>query len=81
MRRPFRIPFIALAAIAWALPVSVRAAGEPQVLYVSPVGNDAWSGKLASANAAKSDGPLASLAGARSAIRRLKAAGPALRTG
>ncbi len=44
-------------------------------LYVSPSGNDAWSGKLAAANAAKSDGPLGSLAGARAAIRRLKVDG------
>jgi len=45
-------------------------------LYVAPKGNDAWSGKLAQPNAAKTDGPLASLQGARDAIRRLKAAGP-----
>jgi len=48
----------------------------PLVLTVSPTGNDAWSGKLAAPNAAKTDGPLASLAGARDAIRKLKAAGP-----
>jgi hypothetical protein len=41
-------------------------------LHVAPNGNNAWSGKLADANADGSDGPLANLAGARNAIRRLK---------
>jgi hypothetical protein len=41
-------------------------------LYVSPDGSDSWSGKLDRANAARTDGPHASLAGARDAIRRLK---------
>jgi hypothetical protein len=41
-------------------------------LYVSPDGNDSWSGKSDQPNAARTDGPLASLAGARDAIRRLK---------
>ncbi|HCO94227.1 MAG TPA: hypothetical protein DIU00_09795, partial [Phycisphaerales bacterium] len=41
-------------------------------LYVSPDGSDSWSGKLARPNSARTDGPLASLAGARDAIRRLK---------
>jgi hypothetical protein len=45
-------------------------------LYVSTDGNDRWSGRMAQANAERSDGPLASLAGARDAIRRLKSQGP-----
>ena len=45
-------------------------------LFVSPQGQDGWSGKLAAPNAERTDGPLASLAGARDAIRRRKAAGP-----
>ena len=44
--------------------------------YVAPDGNDAWSGKLAKADRDRSDGPLASLQGARDAVRRLKTAGP-----
>ena len=44
-------------------------------LHVSPQGNDAWSGKLPLPNATKTDGPLASLVGARDAIRRLRAQG------
>ena len=42
----------------------------------APDGNDAWSGKLRGRNAAGNDGPLATLAGARDALRRLKAHGP-----
>ena len=51
------------------------AAGRPAeaaTLHVAPSGNDAWSGRLAEANADKTDGPLATLAGAREAIRKLK---------
>ena len=38
-------------------------------LYVALDGNDAWSGRLAKPNADKSDGPLASLDGARIKVR------------
>src|SRR5258707_10671824 len=44
-------------------------------LYVSTAGKDSWSGLLASANGAGTDGPKASLYGARDAIRKLKTAG------
>ncbi len=44
-------------------------------LYVAADGNDAWSGSEAVPNAERSDGPLATLAGARDAIRRLRQAG------
>ena len=40
-------------------------------LHVSPQGNDTWSGKLPHANAGKTDGPLATPAGARDAARKL----------
>ena len=45
-------------------------------LYVATNGNDAWSGALAEPNAAGTDGPLATLAGARDRLRALKAEGP-----
>jgi hypothetical protein len=45
-------------------------------LYVSRQGNDQWSGKLTQPNAGRTDGPLASLTGARDAIRKIKAQGP-----
>ncbi|MEI8139936.1 MAG: right-handed parallel beta-helix repeat-containing protein [bacterium] len=41
-------------------------------LFVSPLGNDRWFGTLVVPSADGSDGPLATLAGARDAIRRLK---------
>jgi len=44
--------------------------------FVSPQGNDTWSGRLAEPNTARSDGPLATFAGARTAVRKLKQAGP-----
>ncbi|HJM62392.1 MAG: right-handed parallel beta-helix repeat-containing protein [Roseibacillus sp.] len=45
-------------------------------IHVSPHGDDKWSGRIAEPNAAKTDGPLASLVGARDAIRTLKATSP-----
>ena len=44
--------------------------------YVSTDGKDIWSGTLSSPSPDGTDGPLASLAGARDAIRKLKAASP-----
>lgn len=45
-------------------------------LYVSPQGNDNWSGKLKSPNQTKTDGPLATIAKARDAIRMIKSQSP-----
>ena len=44
-------------------------------LYVAPSGHDDWSGSLPAPNRDLTDGPLASLAGARDALRRLKDGG------
>jgi len=41
--------------------------------YVAPDGNDSWSGSLARPNADKTDGPVATLARARDAIRWIRA--------
>lgn len=47
------------------------------VIYVSPSGNDTWSGRLANPNVDRTDGPLASLEKARDVIRTIKKdAGP-----
>ena len=54
--------------------VWIQAAGAMN-LYVSPDGNDNFSGKFLRPNSERTDGPLASLAGARDAIRRLKSQG------
>lgn len=45
-------------------------------LYVSPAGQDGWSGKLAAANEAGTDGPFLTLERACIALRELVAAGP-----
>ncbi|HID23277.1 MAG TPA: hypothetical protein EYP14_12860, partial [Planctomycetaceae bacterium] len=72
--RSFAGTLTAVAALTTVFATNAWPAGttQPIVLYVAPGGNDAWSGRLAEPNAARTDGPLASLAGARDAIRRLK---------
>lgn len=56
-----------LAALFGARPAA--AAGQ---FYVSTEGNDTWSGALAAPNAARTDGPFATLERARDAVRELK---------
>jgi hypothetical protein len=51
------------------------AGSESADFYVALNGNDAWSGKLAAPNPAGTDGPFASLARARNAVRALKSVG------
>ncbi len=46
-----------------------------QDLFISPSGDDAWSGRLAEPNADGTDGPLATLARARNLIRARKGLG------
>ncbi|MFV1968942.1 MAG: right-handed parallel beta-helix repeat-containing protein, partial [Pirellulaceae bacterium] len=62
---------LVLVAVLW-IPRRCAAA----TLFVAPDGTDTWSGTLPRPNDARTDGPLASLAGARDAVRKLKAAGP-----
>ena len=74
--RPFS--FAALAAVALTVvsrAPAESARGKMMVLTVAPNGNDAWSGTRATPNRARTDGPLATLEGARDAIRKLKQAG------
>lgn len=56
--------------LACAAQPAARAA--TNVFYVAANGNDAWTGLRADPNGLGTDGPLASLAGARDAIRRLR---------
>jgi hypothetical protein len=49
---------------------------QAMTLYVAPRGNDKWSGQVAKPNSERTDGPLASLAGARDRIRQLTADKP-----
>jgi len=65
---------LATLALLFGL-VAAAAAAEPRKLFVSPQGNDRWSGVLATPNAAGTDGPLATLVGAREAIRAMKKQG------
>ena len=62
-----------IAGVLWGMTTTPLAAA---TLYVAPDGNDAWSGKLQHTNAQRTDGPLATLMGARNAVRRAKARGP-----
>ncbi|WP_052200324.1 right-handed parallel beta-helix repeat-containing protein [Terriglobus sp. TAA 43] len=59
--------------VAWFLIVVCAGICSAQdVFYVSPSGNDAWSGKVATANATGSDGPLHTLEAARDHVRQLR---------
>jgi hypothetical protein len=66
-----RLQVLALAASVFSIPV-ISAQAEGTVYYVSPAGNDAWSGELAAPNDARTDGPFASIVRARDAIRQLR---------
>jgi hypothetical protein len=44
--------------------------------YVATDGNDSWSGRIAQANAEKTDGPVATIGRAQQLVRELKAKEP-----
>lgn len=69
MRRSLANALLALAMTA------ALASAEDVVLHVAPDGRDDWSGRVARTAADGSDGPLATLVGARDAIRSLKEGG------
>ena len=48
----------------------------PADVYVAPDGNDSWSGTFAEPDLDEGDGPFATLARARDAVRALKVAQP-----
>ncbi len=55
----------------------VQPTGEPEAtFFVSKDGDDAWSGILATPNAEKTDGPFATLARAKDAVRAMKTKQP-----
>src|SRR5438309_5729583 len=71
-----------VGATASVKPASSTGAGSEsgqRAFYVAPDGNDAWSGRLLAPDAGKTDGPFATIARARDAVRRLKAADGGLR--
>lgn len=62
-----------LICLSILLAVALSHADEASAdFYISPDGSDAWSGRLAAANAQRADGPFASLERARDAVRGLK---------
>ncbi|MGC9003521.1 MAG: right-handed parallel beta-helix repeat-containing protein [bacterium] len=61
-----------LLFLALSLLVFSAQAQQSVSFFVSPQGNDSWSGRLPQPNKNKTDGPFASLARARDAIRELK---------
>ncbi|MBM3497302.1 MAG: right-handed parallel beta-helix repeat-containing protein [Armatimonadetes bacterium] len=69
-------PMVWAVVAALAAVLSGCSAARAATFHIAPDGNDAWSGTLERPNAGKTDGPLASLNGARDAARKLKAKGP-----
>ena len=67
---------LSLSLLMFSATVAQAADTPAADFFVSPEGKDVWLGTLPAPNADKTDGPLATLQGARDAIRRLKAAGP-----
>ena len=64
----------AMDALRLIINSNIGANTKPEAtFFVSKDGNDTWSGKMAEPNAEKTDGPFASLARARDAIREMKA--------
>lgn len=61
--------------LVFTLAVTQIATAAESALYVSPDGNDAWSGRLAEPTAAGDDGPFATIPRARDAARELKGDG------
>ena len=72
MQRDFTVLCVLALTYSTARPTIAAA----KTFYVSPKGLDNWSGVLKAPNAGATDGPLATIAGARDAIRRLKSRGP-----
>ena len=84
MRTALRIaiPLVLILLASGAAGIGGALAGEPASsegradLFVSTSGNDAWSGRLSAANAAATDGPLATISAAQRAVRRIRQAEP-----
>ena len=79
MARPCKVsgdstPGIVLFVVAIGFVAAAARAAEELVVHVSPVGNDVWTGSLATANADRSDGPVATLERARDVLRGRRAA-------
>jgi hypothetical protein len=69
------IEILVTVAILTFVGAQTTAHAQAITLYVATNGNDAWSGRMAEPNTEKTDGPLASLTGARDALRKLRVDG------
>jgi len=78
MKVAVRLSILVLVCAFPALPSSCKPAQpDSEVvykLYISTLGNDSWSGRFSTPGSDGSDGPFATLSGARDAIRKLKEA-------
>ena len=68
---------ISLAALFVIFAMEVHAMPQAD-FYVSPKGNDAWSGKLSQPNEMRTDGPFASIERAQEAVRKVNHPGTVL---
>lgn len=76
-----RIKACFLGLLITGLWVGCRTVSQPAALYVSPDGNDKWSGRLPAPQSDGRDGPLATLPAAVEAARAIRsAAGPEARS-
>ncbi|MCY3018297.1 MAG: right-handed parallel beta-helix repeat-containing protein [Planctomycetota bacterium] len=66
----------AVCLMVLCLSVIVLGARAQEDFFVAPGGNDTWSGKLKEPNAARDDGPFATMQRAQKAVRDLKTAQP-----
>ena len=67
---------VAIAIVVLSLTLGFRTTAQGVTFFVGPGGNDAWSGRLARANEAGTDGPFATLAAACQAARTAGATEP-----
>ena len=72
MRCPLLCLMLVLLVCCTGASFGAPAASRGLIIYVSPAGNDACSGKLAAPDKARNDGPVATLDRARDLIRGLK---------
>jgi len=66
---------VAIAILTWSclgLPGEQAVRANSADFYISPQGNDAWSGRLPEPNAARTDGPVATFARALALVRELR---------
>lgn len=73
MKKIALVVFLSLCfVISSGLFASSNAAPSGKIFYISPQGNDAWSGTLSKPARGRTDGPFATITRARDAIRQLK---------